>query len=379
MASSAIVPPLDYLDRGPGIVISISILAFITTIIVGFRLWSRKLTHQPLGPDDYLCVAALLTHHALMAACCVGVVQGGIGRDIRITATEDPHSVVILFQALFAAEIAYTYSSPFIKLSVLYFYWRVFPTRAMKLGCTILGSMCIAWCMAITVLNFVQCRPLHAFWYTELQKLPTTQCLDSILCFFSNSVANCIIDFFTLTLPIHEVAKLKTTRRKKIHICCVFLLGGLAVAASLVRAVTTGIMWSDGVTNFTQQFTSPAVATVVEIYAALIGACMPTMVPVYRRLRYGTPLKSSTTEGTSGSGYSAATPKPPNHPHRAFKRLNNSEDGLTPAAYHSNHEVSASRLSDDLTNTNAESYPMEGIMVTRDTVWLDNQKKLSNV
>lgn len=98
MDPSTIQPPLDYSDSGPGIVITVSILGFITSIVVVLRFWARRLTRQPFGLDDYLCLAALITQHVLMAGSCVSVVDGGVGRDMRITATEDPYSVVVLFQ-----------------------------------------------------------------------------------------------------------------------------------------------------------------------------------------------------------------------------------------------------------------------------------------
>lgn len=94
-------------------------------------------------------------------------------------------------------------------------------------GCKILGSMCIMWFIAVFVLDFVQCRPLKAFWFIELQALPTTHCVDTILCILATSIANCIIDFFTLTLPIHEIMKLQMTTRRKINICFIFLLGSM--------------------------------------------------------------------------------------------------------------------------------------------------------
>ncbi|RYP67342.1 hypothetical protein DL771_007286 [Monosporascus sp. 5C6A] len=349
---STIQPPLDYSDSGPGIVISVNILAFIASIIVVLRFWARRLTRQPFGLDDYLCLAALITQHALMAGSC----------------------------SIFVAELAYTYSSPLIKLSVLAFYWRIFPTPTVKLGCNILGSMCIAWCIAITILDFVQCRPLKAFWFIELQALPTTQCLDPILCFLGNSIANCIIDFFTLTLPIHEVMKLHTTTRRKINICCVFLLGGIAFAASVVRTISTAFIYNEGVNNFTKQFVVSGVATVVEIYAAVIGACLPTLVPIYRKLRYGDPLKSHTSaisKGTPVSGSGATTAGRASHRKQfrngtgSFERLANSEDVLTPATYRSNHHVnvSSSRGNDGSAYTDTESYPLEGVMVRHDTVW----------
>lgn len=45
------------------------------------------------------------------------------------------------------------------------------------------------------------------------------------------------------------------------------------------------------------------IATTVEIYIAIIGACLPTIVPAYRKLRYGNAL-----EGSSATNRSFGTP-----------------------------------------------------------------------
>ena len=56
----------------------------------------------------------------------------------------------------------------------------------------------------------------------------------------------------------------------------------------------------------TEQFVVSGVVTVVEVYVAIIGACLPTLVPVYRRLRYGDPLKSSSNKSTGDASGKAA-------------------------------------------------------------------------
>lgn len=90
--------PLVYTNSGPGLVISCSILGFISTLFVVLRLWARRLTKQSVGLDGWLCLGSLLCHHAILAAAGIMVYEGGLGRDIRITATEDPTSTVHLFQ-----------------------------------------------------------------------------------------------------------------------------------------------------------------------------------------------------------------------------------------------------------------------------------------
>jgi hypothetical protein len=91
-------PPLDYSNNGPGIVISCTILAFIATVCVGLRFWSKRLVRLPWGLDDNLVLAALLMHHAFLASSPVSVGIGGLGRDIRLVAMQNPNNIVVLFK-----------------------------------------------------------------------------------------------------------------------------------------------------------------------------------------------------------------------------------------------------------------------------------------
>ncbi|KAI1316815.1 hypothetical protein F5Y16DRAFT_393058 [Xylariaceae sp. FL0255] len=364
-----------YQDTGSGIVIGSSIVGFVTTVIVGLRFWARSLTRQPLRTDDWLCLSALFFQHALLVAACVEAIYGGLGRNMALIA---PNSLVTFYKALFVSEIAYTYSSPLIKLSVLAFYRRIFPTRTVRLGSFIIGAACIAWCISITILDFTQCRPLRAAWDIELQALPTTKCISAVTVFLSNSIANSVIDFCTLTLPINEVLKLQMSARQKIHISIIFLLGSLALAASLVRTVSTASTLHGGVANFSKQFAISGVATIVEIYAAIIGACLPTVMPVYRQLRYGDPMVSTPTAvsklrstGTSSTGHGnrAGQWSHLHSPGGSFERLAKAGDTSAPTTYQERHRggISHGRKTSDGDLSNTGSYPLE-TMVKQDTV-----------
>lgn len=88
--------PLDYTDKGTGLVAPAIVLAFAATLVTMARFWARRLTRQSFGLDEWLCLAALIAQHVFLAACGVSVFQGGMGRDIRISAIEDPESLVVL-------------------------------------------------------------------------------------------------------------------------------------------------------------------------------------------------------------------------------------------------------------------------------------------
>lgn len=52
---------------------------------------------------------------------------------------------------MYFSQYIYGFSSPAIKLSLLIFYWRVFPTRLIRNGVYFLSFCCIGWFIAIMV------------------------------------------------------------------------------------------------------------------------------------------------------------------------------------------------------------------------------------
>lgn len=131
-----------------------------------------------------------------------------------------------MWQCVVAAEFCYGFSSPLIKLSLLTFYWRVFPTDFMKKGIYVLSAACIGWLIAIFVTNCLQCIPLSYTWEQTTNPGAGT-CIDLILYFVGNSIANSLIDILTLVLPVRETMKLQVSSSKRVGICCVFALGSM--------------------------------------------------------------------------------------------------------------------------------------------------------
>ncbi|OTB11433.1 hypothetical protein K445DRAFT_26595 [Daldinia sp. EC12] len=370
--------PLDYSNSGPGIIVGSYVLALITTIIVALRCWARRLTSLPLGLDDYLILSCLLMHHLFVCFCTLVVIRGGLGRDMRIVA-QDPSAVVALFKFLFMAEISYAFSCTLVKLSVLAFYLKIFPTRTVRVISTTLGLISISWTIAMQVVNLLQCRPLKAFWYRELQQLPTTKCIDIILYFVGNSISNCVVDFCTIVVPVQEVLKLQISRSRKIGVCAIFLLSGIAFAASLTRTLCTAQMYKHGTHNFSKQFVAPGLATIVEVYVAIVGACLPTLIPVYRKLRYAHPnsakraasadeiitvgdLSNRVRLGAANGGY--------------FDRVSGEgEFALTP--YCGNFQVNISSQDNQLSlPADSLELSLQGIIVKQNRTWSDNTKPL---
>ncbi|OTA64859.1 hypothetical protein K449DRAFT_432439 [Hypoxylon sp. EC38] len=364
-------PPLDYSNEGPGILSCCYILASTATVAVALRFWARKLTSLNPKLDDYLILSALAAYHVLTAAATVQVVKGGLGRDMRVV-SQNPSAVVILFKMYLVTEIFYGFGNSLVKLSLAVFYSRVFPIKTVRRMSLILGLVCIAWLIAVQVVNLLQCRPLETLWYQELQLLPETKCLDVTVYFLSNSIVNCITDIWAIVVPIQDILKLQMSKLKKVGICGIFLLAGSAFAASLARTICTAVMLNNGTTNFTKEYVTPAISSVVEIYVSIIGACLPTLRPVYRKLRYGNPYTPSDItpkEGIVTIGRISDRRKFSKRTDGSFERSNTNED-FTTTLYQGTHQVHViGQGGQPSSPANSVTIPLEGIVVQKDMTW----------
>lgn len=98
----------------------------------------------------------------------------------------------------------------------------------------------------------------------------------------------------------------------------------------------------------TEQFVLAGFATLVEIYVAIIGACLPILGPVYQRLRHGSKREKGHTiprvaRRGGRVGQSTHTLNKKNHRvgGHSFESLDYTfdDDSLTLGAYPGNHRV----------------------------------------
>ncbi|KAF9876657.1 hypothetical protein CkaCkLH20_06065 [Colletotrichum karsti] len=362
-------------DHTDSAIIAINVvLAVIATVTCVGRFWARKLTGVGWGLDDWLALASLFINHAFCATTVEATVNGGLGRSIVVVMAEDPAQLITFLKCVVIAEFCYGFSSPLIKLSLLAFYWRVFPTSFMQKGIYTLSAACLGWMIAIFITNCLQCRPLSYTW-EQTTNPGTGTCIDLILYFVGNSIANSLIDILTLALPIRETMKLQVSSSRRVGICCVFALGSLVVVASLVRFGSLASLYSIGVTDMTQQYALMWTATVVEIYIAIIGACAVTLVPVYRKIRYGTPWSTGdqkSNQASSGAAAFAGTggSRPGIHNfkrtanHERLETGNDSEEYL-----HRGSNINYSVTGSAKREGRGDDMPMDTIVMQKDVTW----------
>ncbi|KAH8163457.1 hypothetical protein CIB48_g4790 [Xylaria polymorpha] len=279
----------------------------------------------------------------------------------------------------FVGTILYGTGSTSIRLSVIIFYFRIFPTKIVRRGGYILAAACISWFVAIEALNLATCKPIEFMWDRSLNG----HCISAPEGVIILGAANVVIDAVTVILPIHEVLKLNLSREKKLVIFGVFLIGGIACAASLARLVSISLyLTNDGEDGTGATSALLSATTGYEIYIAIIGACAPTLVPVYKRLRSRPVPNDSPIPHRSGY-----TSKPTKKPSHTFVKGGTNSAGLSRTALRESDEderplkrlddihvlVPAKERGEFWTDISArpasEGIPLGGIRVQRDVTW----------
>lgn len=127
-------------------------------------------------------------------------------------------------QAGLASEILYFLTITPAKISVLFLYGRLFPTRMLLLVAKVVGAACVAWCVASVLVTVFQCSPIAGAWDPSINP----QCINYFSQFqLGVAISNMLTDIIILCMPLHIIWRLLLPARDKVILSGMFLLGSL--------------------------------------------------------------------------------------------------------------------------------------------------------
>lgn len=180
-------------------------------------------------------------------------------------------ALTTLSQTIVGAEIIYVAGVNMYKLSLLFFYFRVFPLRVVRIGGYICGGISTAWCVACILAATFQCTPRERLW----KPWAHGTCINLFLTQLCISVPSILCDVGILCLPLPHVLRLKTNLTQRILLMFVFLLGSYVVFTSIYRFRIFLAYTTDDVPYSLAQ---GCAWNVVEISSGIVSACLPTLV-----------------------------------------------------------------------------------------------------
>ncbi|KAK4156623.1 hypothetical protein C8A00DRAFT_40924 [Chaetomidium leptoderma] len=264
-------------------------------VFVALRFFARFRQAARICIDDWLMVAALAVLIGNMIMNLM-LIQQGLGLHSGALTLPEMQK---LDQTILGAEIIYVTGVNFYKLSLLCFYFRIFPVRSVRLGGYICGGISIAWNIACVGAATWQCTPREKLWMPWLEGT----CINLFLTQLCVSIPNILCDITILCLPMPHVIRLKTNLLQRILLMFIFLLGSYVVFTSIYRFrvfltyTTDDIPWSlaDG-----------CAWNVIEISSGIVSACLPCLGPLVRDV-----WKSAWPSSTGGSESAFSQPKGP--------------------------------------------------------------------
>lgn len=132
-------------------------LGIITGAFVAARFIYRLfITHTPIGGDDWVALIAVIVGIPSSIINIHGLAANGLGQDIWKLPPEEVYRFIKFFYII---ELNYFADIALLKLTLLFFYLRIFPAQGVRrlLWATII--FCIVWGITFIFVGVFQCKP----------------------------------------------------------------------------------------------------------------------------------------------------------------------------------------------------------------------------
>ncbi|KAL8854497.1 MAG: hypothetical protein Q9221_000768 [Calogaya cf. arnoldii] len=267
-------------SRGGELVATVTVLMVIATIAVILRLYARKVSGAKFGTDDYLIIVALILTYGLDINSYYAI-KAGTGRHMITLTLDQITSFVKTYQAtqvLFGCSITAT------KLSILFFYNRLFPYRTFYIVSLVTGIASILWWIGLMLTAFLHCRPFAYNWDKSIRN---GHCVNDKTVGYTITSINIIGDLVVLILPIPWLWGMNMAVPKRMAVVGLFVLGSFVCIAGIIRLPFLSELQ---ISDATYTSISVGVWVIVECNIGILSACLPILRPLFSSKYTSSPI-----------------------------------------------------------------------------------------
>ncbi|KAF3083319.1 hypothetical protein TWF102_000728 [Orbilia oligospora] len=267
--SEGYVPP----DKGNIVFIVATISMAVALVLVGGRLYTRKIYSGKLGLDDWMIIPAMILTLGFTAVQILAVKNAHMGMHVYDIS---PYAMVEGTKLTYAHMILYVYSIMFTKLSIILFIRRLSFDKMWHI-CNGFFAFHVLFGIASSLALAFQCKPIAAA-YDLLTKLEH-QC-NALTMYYAITSIGVASDIALLFLPAPIVFKLQLPLWKKIAVLFLFSLGGLACIFAILRMIHL----FDGVRgiDLTWDIVPVALYGQLEVTLAIIATSLPALKVLWK-------------------------------------------------------------------------------------------------
>ncbi|KAK5993092.1 hypothetical protein PT974_06520 [Cladobotryum mycophilum] len=233
-----------------------------------YKIWAG----MNLGWDDWMTLLTIVSGVPSTIINAYGVTKNGLGRDIW---TLQPSTITNFTRYFFIIEIIYFSEVAMLKLALLFFYVRIFPSRWVQrlLWSTIV--ICIMFGVTFVVVAVFQCTPIHYYW-VRWDGEHKGKCMDINAIAWSNAGISIGLDVWMLAVPLWQLRDLNLDWRRKVGVAMMFCVGTFVTVVSILR-LRSLVKFGSNSLNPTWDFFDAGLWSTIEINVGLICVCLPSL------------------------------------------------------------------------------------------------------
>ncbi|KAF5626076.1 integral membrane protein PTH11 [Fusarium sp. NRRL 52700] len=259
-------------DHSPQFIVLNEVMAIITGIFIIQRFGTKLYWKLPLGLDDLFIALTMCVAIPSIVINSRGLAPNGMGRDIW---TVTPDQITQFGMFFYTMAILYFSLQTFLKLSMLFFYLRIFPTQNVRRLLWGTVAFTVLFGLVFIFVAVFQCRPINYFWL-KWDGQHEGKCADINAVTWSNAAINIALDFWILAIPLSQLKSLNLDWRKKIGVGMMFSVGIFVTIMSILRLHAT-VQAGVKTTNATWEYLAVSKWSTIEGNVGIICACMPSL------------------------------------------------------------------------------------------------------
>ena len=109
-------------------------------------------------------------------------------------------------KSYWAIQVLFPTTMMFAKISMLFLYRRIFPSRRFNILLYVVGVVTILWWLASLLLIIFTCRPVQFFWD---KTIPGGHCANDFIVLYGVAGPNILTDVAVLVMPLPILWKLQ--------------------------------------------------------------------------------------------------------------------------------------------------------------------------
>ncbi|KAF9889853.1 hypothetical protein FE257_006943 [Aspergillus nanangensis] len=271
-------------------------------IAVLLRLWSRYLSRSALGSDDYFICAGFTLAIGMTVTSWYYVKANYVGYHLKDIPLDYDVKQGLIWD--FANQLLYNPSLTMVKISILLFLRRL-ESKSRLVNTLIWGTMgvTVGLFLAVLFVDLFQCSPVA---YVYDKSIPGGSCIHQGAFYVATAALNLFTDLLVISIPIIITWSLHMPLRRKLAVCLILCLGGVATAIGVWRIVILAQAFFPDPNHpnpdptYSVGFSSSA----IEVNVAVMTACAPSLKAICSKYL---PRLLGTSHGASNSRYYGKT------------------------------------------------------------------------